>query len=415
MQSGRWITRALVSWPLRLRALVLLGLVAAAAASSLDARQTVQSRQNRRDAWLTDEEIAHLPPALRDAIERDAFTFFRRVNRVWNERVCAAFAADRLPKVRLHGDAHVEQYAFMQDSYGLDDFDDSAEGPAVIDVVRFIGSLRLVTLQRGWRSQIERPIDAFLDGYRRAIVNPSYMPAEPRVVRRLRSKLAPTPSAFLASTEALMEPAPEAVISVARESLASVAARYPGRPAGYFTLKKMGALQMGVGSYTAAKFLIRVEGPSPAADDDVILEAKEVSDLDGVGCITTPPPTHEAVRVIIGTQQIGRLHHSILTVFPGLVAERANRRDWWLRSWDRTYHEVQIKDLQSSGELDELARDAGAQLGSTSISSELSATNGPVRQRLLDSFDRLRPRVRRVAADLTREMLAAWRGRNGKG
>ena len=204
-----------------------------------------------------------------------------------------------------------------------------------------------------------------------------------------------------------MEPAPEAVISVARGALVIVAARYPGRPDGYFTLKKMGALQMGVGSYTASKFLMRVEGPSPAADDDVILEAKEVSDLKGVRCITTPL-TDESLRVIIGTQQIGRLHHSVLTVFPGLAAERTNRRDWWLRSWDRTYHEVQIKDLQSSGELDELARDAGAQLGSTSIASEVSTPNGPVHQRVLDTFDRLRPRVRQVATDLTTEMLAAW-------
>ena len=140
---------------------------------------------------------------------------------------------------------------------------------------------------------------------------------------------------------------------------------------------------MGVGSYTASKFLMRVEGPSAAPDDDVILEAKEVSDLNGVGCITTPI-SQQAVRVILGTEQIGRLHHRILTVFAGLAAERANNRDWWLRSWDRTYHEVRLDDLQSIGELEELARDSGAQLGSTSIGAGLSAMDGSVRQPVLE-------------------------------
>ena len=166
MQSGRWITRALVCWPPRLRALVLLGLVAGAAdaTSILGAAQNVQQRQARRDAWISDEEISRLPPQLRVAIAREPYNFFRRVNRPWNERVCAAFAGDRLPNVRLHGDAHVEQYAFMEATHGLDDFDDSAEGPPVIDLVRFIGSLRLAVLQRRWQAQVERPIDAFLDG-----------------------------------------------------------------------------------------------------------------------------------------------------------------------------------------------------------------------------------------------------------
>ena len=36
-----------------------------------------------------------------------------------------------LPVVRLHGDAHVEQFAFTNDAWGLDDFDDSARGPAL--------------------------------------------------------------------------------------------------------------------------------------------------------------------------------------------------------------------------------------------------------------------------------------------
>src|SRR5262245_2670755 len=116
--------------PPSLRAVALITLVACAGAGrpALDARQTVQQgAPTGRSAWISDDEIARLPPELTQAIARDPFTLFRLVNRRWNERVCTAFAGEPMPTVRLHGDAHVEQYAFTENAYGLDDFDDSAE------------------------------------------------------------------------------------------------------------------------------------------------------------------------------------------------------------------------------------------------------------------------------------------------
>ena len=66
-------------------------------------------------------------------------------------RVCQDFTdVPRPPIVRLHGDAHVEQFALTEDAWGLDDFDDSVRGPTFMDIVRFLGSINLVTRQRGW-------------------------------------------------------------------------------------------------------------------------------------------------------------------------------------------------------------------------------------------------------------------------
>ena len=78
--------------------------------------------------------------------------------------------------MRLHGDAHVEQYAVTDDSRGLDDFDDSALGPAVVDIVRFLGSLDLVARQKGWLDQRDAFVDAFFRGYERALQSPAYLP-----------------------------------------------------------------------------------------------------------------------------------------------------------------------------------------------------------------------------------------------
>jgi hypothetical protein len=72
---------------------------------------------------------------LLDRLRADPFAYFRFVNRSWTTRVCEVFADEMrdLPIARLHGDAHVEQFAVTKDAWGLDDFDDSARGPALVD------------------------------------------------------------------------------------------------------------------------------------------------------------------------------------------------------------------------------------------------------------------------------------------
>jgi hypothetical protein len=349
--------------------------------------------------WLGDQ--GPLPAVLIATLRQDPYAFFRRVNRVWSERVCQAFSHEKMPSVRLHGDAHVEQYGLTSEAHGLDDFDDSAEGPAVVDLVRFIGSLDLAASRRGWQSRASHAIDQFMKGYQQALHDPSYVPRTPSLVERLRARRPPGSAAFLARSDQRMEPVSQPVDPQARAALARIAAEDTSKPPGYFTLKRVGALQMGVGSYTTPKYLMRVEGPSPADDDDVILEAKEVSDLGGVSCITTPNDG-KAVRVLTGLRQIGRLHLDVLSVIRGF----STAREWWLRSWDRTYVEVRIPDLRSSRDLEELALDAGAQLGSASLPA--ASTPADVRERELTTIARLEPRIRQVSADLSREMRAAW-------
>jgi hypothetical protein len=90
------------------------------------------------------------PREVIDRLRADPMAYFRFVNRPWIARVCDIFADDirDLPIVRLHGDAHVEQFTVTREAWGMDDFDDSVEGPAVVDIVRFLGSVDLVARQR---------------------------------------------------------------------------------------------------------------------------------------------------------------------------------------------------------------------------------------------------------------------------
>ena len=92
------------------------------------------------------ESLERAAPELIERLRADPYNYFRFVNRPWIARVCDDLGSDLrdLPVVRLHGDAHVEQFAIAQDAWGLDDFDDSARGPAAVDIVRFLGSIDLV-------------------------------------------------------------------------------------------------------------------------------------------------------------------------------------------------------------------------------------------------------------------------------
>src|SRR5262245_46660103 len=166
----------------RTAALLLRGLVLAGLCILLAARLSAQ-----RPLRPFPEALSAAPPELLERLRADPFTYFRFINRAWTARVCEAFADVTEPAiVRLHGDAHVEQFALTRDAWGLADFDDSARGPAFIDIVRFLGSIDLATRQLGWTSSREALWDRFFQGYRRGLSDPNYRPPEPGIVSHLR-------------------------------------------------------------------------------------------------------------------------------------------------------------------------------------------------------------------------------------
>ena len=155
--------------------------------------------------------LASAPAELIDGLRADPFTYFRFVNRAWTERVCEAFADVTSPTiVRLHGDAHIEQFALTQDAWGLDDFDDSTRGPAFIDIVRFLGSLDLASRQRGWLRARDRLWTRFFDGYRLGLSDPDFRPREPQIVGRLRQQAPKGAAAYLEWGERQMQPLDDA-------------------------------------------------------------------------------------------------------------------------------------------------------------------------------------------------------------
>jgi len=356
------------------------------------------------------EALAAASPELIDRLRADPFTYFRFINRAWTARVCEAFAdVTDAPMVRLHGDAHVEQFAFTKDTWGLSDFDDSTRGRTFIDIARFLGSIDLATRQRGWIRNRDALWNRFLQGYRLGLSDPNYRPRQPDIVNRLRRQSPMTRAEYLQWGENLMQPMEEAAFTSVLRGMNDfdrfIRSERPGLAPGYFAVVRAGWLRIGIGSAAASKVLIRVQGPTTARGDDVLIEAKEVANLGGLGCLeeSTAP---EAVRVINGTRQIGRLKHDILAVGPTTLipaaADRAEKGlDWWVASWEPSYREVHVGDLRSVSDLSDIAFDSGLQLGANKTVA--------VREQALASVTKYEQRLKTETATIVEELLAGWK------
>jgi hypothetical protein len=358
-------------------------------------------------------------PELIARLRADAFEYFRFVNRPWIARVCDDFRRDLegLPVVRLHGDAHVEQFAVTQDAWGLDDFDDSARGPAAVDIVRFLGSIDLAARQRSWEKQRGRLFDRFVEGYKRGLSEPHYVPAAPDIVSRLRAQAPSTRAAFLAwgdtKMQALGDASMKAVIA-GIEAVARVLLRErPDLPPEYFRVVSAGSVRSGVGSAVMPKIMVRVRGLSDDPADDELLESKKIEELSGLPCLKIPA-TQPTFRVIDGSKQLGRLRYSILAagpelIIPEVMATGERLQDWWIRSLDPSYRQMSLADLRSAGDLAAIAYDAGVQLGSGRLQDRTVPLSEYDRKRLSSAAARLEKRYRQTATQLVDDLLRGWR------
>lgn len=400
-------TRGSLARRSRVLRIVFVALIAATGAACRDQR------------LLTAEPaaLAAAPLELRDRLRADPYNYFRFINHEWTERVCEVFAADvpRQPVLQLHGDAHVEQYALTKDAWGLDDFDDATRGPALVDIARFLGSIDLAARRRGWTSDRERLFDRFFEGYRRGLSEAAYQPPEPDIVRWIRNRN-PSPShqAFLEWAEAKMAPMPEVSTKGLLASMTVfsrlVRKERPDLPDGYFQVIRAGWLQMGIGSAVIRKILMRVRGPSDDPSDDELLEAKALRALKGLGCLEVPK-SRPAFRVIVGSQQLGRLRHNILVAgpeedIPEMAIQGEHLRNWWVRSWEPSYREITLDDFRTVQDLSDVVYDSGVQLGAGSV----HGTDDPtLRKQSLIAVAALEPRLRRAAETLVEQMVRGWR------
>jgi hypothetical protein len=365
------------------------------------------------------ESLGRAAPELIERLRADPYNYFRFVNRPWIARVCDDLGSDLrdLPVVRLHGDAHVEQFALQQDAWGIDDFDDSARGPAVVDIVRFLGSIDLVARRRSWEKDRDTLFDRFVEGYKQGLIDPRYLPPPPDIVGRLRAQAPATRPALLAWGETKMKPLADvtmkALVAAVEAFARVVLLERPELTPEYFRVVRAGWFQGGVGSAVSPKIMVRVQGPSDDPADDDLLELKKIEDLHGLGCLKTPT-VQPTLRIIDGSKQLGRLKHNIMAAGPELIVPEVMARgqrlqDWWIRSLDPSYREVRLTELQSVRDLAAISYDSGVQLGAGRLQDQTVLLSGYDRKRLSAAAAKLEKRYRREATILVDDLLRGWR------
>ena len=347
--------------------------------------------------------------ALLKELGKSPFRYFRALAPQYEARTCHEFEdlRWRLPVAAVHGDAHLEQFVVTGQTFGLEDFDRAGLGPAVVDLVRYASSLRIVCRDL----RCENPdtvVDRFLDAYR-ASLDAAPTKTEPRIVERLRAKAPQTRGEWLAWADSLLKPLDATRAESARADWGTFEAvlreLHPGRPATEFALVRVGSLSMGIGSALEDKLLFRSNGPTSSPDDDQILEAREgeFPDPKAAGCIWRG--SHGDSLVLMFMEILGRRMPDLHGFLP--IAGPMSR-DYWVQSWDPGYQELSASDLASEQELTEVAVDAARQLAGHFWQKDPEPVRVHQRRAQLAAFDLTRDRADALSRTLAAETLAGY-------
>jgi hypothetical protein len=241
-------------------------------------------------------------------------------------------------------------------------------------------------------------------GYEQALRDPKSVGREPAVAAAMRSGFGGGRRDALRRAESLMvplppgqQPPPEKLRRAS--ALLAEAAR---RPESFFRIKKVGALTLGIGSADDERYLMRIEGPSSADADDVMLELKEVRHLPDLPCLRAEPG---GTRILVA--QASLAYEAFSYVGTLALDSPDGPRHYWFHAWPDNYEELRVASLGSPQDLQDVALDVGVQLGRGHGRQKHSADARRVRAQLATALGGVDlTALSRVLADATEE---AWR------
>jgi hypothetical protein len=313
--------------------------------------------------------------------------------------------------VNLHGDAHLEQYAVTDSGRGLTDFDRATEGMAFLDHVRFGVSIHLACRANGWEEAATGTVREFFRGYYAALENPEMSHPAPDLVRRIRGTFKNEGTSILEFAESCMSPMERSVGSIAAAMQVYVdqmREQYPEFPPSFFAIKKAGRLRLGIGSALDQKYLLRIEGSSAVPEDDLILEAKQIRELNEIDCIRVSGSSPD--RIMKGQSRLsyqpqryaGSFLMQAITGGTGTTA-------FWVFAWDDHYYELDINEsFHSLEDLLGIVYDVGVQLGLGHPKKMGNPRDASLRKTLLHATKQYEADLEEMIRELTFETVLAW-------
>jgi uncharacterized protein DUF2252 len=349
-------------------------------------------------------------PALLEKVGSSGYRYFRLLARQFAARTCYEFRdlRWRLPSVAVHGDAHIEQFVVTNDAYGLADFDRAGFGPAVVDLVRFAASIHLACRDAQWSCDGRQAVTAYFDAYRASLDHPVTR-SRPTLVDRVHAGPPQDPRTWLQWADGLMRPMPPAEEQAFRDGwfrfVELMTETFPQRPQAFYRISHLGRIEIGIGSALEPKTLIRIDGPTDAPDDDLMLEVRITAARDARDCVSRPA-TGGSLDVLMFASLLGQRLPEVFGFLPREGAREAP--ELWVQSWDRGYRELSLADLRSQTDLSELAIDAGTQLAGHFWTTFPEPLRGHQRFAQLRAFDMASERARDLARQLADETLTEW-------
>ncbi|MGH7563531.1 MAG: hypothetical protein ACREK5_03795, partial [Gemmatimonadota bacterium] len=173
----------------------------------------------------------------------------------------------------------------------------------------------------------------------------------------------------------------------------------------YYSVERFGSIDIGVGSALDTKFLLRIRGETEAPEDDVSVEIKPMGEV-AAPCLLRPP-AGGMLRILLPTARLGRIKPRVLGYLPW-EEDAGDESQWWVHSWDFGYQGLDIADLESQADLEEIARDVGLQLGSGHCNGIAAPLEDLHRLAQARAFGLTRERVRTLAKRLADEAYQSW-------
>ncbi len=236
------------------------------------------------------------------AMKESPFAFYRATAFLFYQDIAAQNALNQAIKVPLQGDLHLENMGTYRLSngdfaYDLNDFDEAVTGPFTWDLARMGTSIYLAAEEVGLKKSDQQALsEYFLSAYQRALealqhnptllttpLNERYLsekPASQVIQARERfdrgawlASMAPN-SRFAPGSKIQAVPAAERV--VLQQAIEGYVQTRP-EGAAFFRVKDTAVRIAGKGSLGRYRYVVLVEGATPAAQDDLILEFKEAT------------------------------------------------------------------------------------------------------------------------------------------
>jgi len=390
-----------------------------ASATASNSASAVSSAPCERAAFGADASFALDPEELRNKgapahlvqeLAADTYRYFRALAPQFALRTCAAFRDVRwhLPVTAIHADAHVEQFVVTAATSGLEDFDQSGYGPAVVDLVRYASSLDLTCRQAAWPCDVDAAVAAYFRAYRGSL-DRAPLRSPPAIAMRLRSAAPKTPEAWLALAESLMKPLAsfqEARLRAAWREFQRVQREIrPERQDDFYAIVRVGALHLGVGSALETKVLMRIRGATDDPSDDLVIEMRRAPPPSGGECAWRPPHGG-SLQPLLFMSILGQRMPDTFGVVT--LSDEAVTPEFWAQSWEQGYRELSIADIQNQRELVELAEDAARQLAGH-FWTRFPEPLRPIQRRAqLRAFDLVAARALTLARELAAETVREW-------